>query len=160
LVKPFKRFINKKIDPRTGMVVYATVYYSNGKGSKPRPVLLVRRISDEQFDAFYFTSKPNHDDIKVEVWSEDIDGHPLTHNPSYLVLSEKVIVEVSTFYNDIGDIKENKKDEIKEKLNQIRQRKNIHVSEQEKKQEFVKSQTAKISPKQFQRPPKPPKSKP
>jgi hypothetical protein len=139
------------------MVVYAVVAYSNGSGSKKRPVLLVRRISDEQFDAFYFTSKPNHDDIKVEVWNEDIDGYPLTHNPSYLVISEKVVVDVSTFYNEIGDIKENKKDEIKEKLNQIRQTKNIQISEQEKNQEFVKSQNTQAAPKQFQRPPKPKK---
>ena len=75
-----KRLIKKKIDPKPGMVVYATVIYSNGIDSKSRPVLLVRRISDEQFDAFYFTKQPNHEDIKVKVWHEDIDGYPLENS--------------------------------------------------------------------------------
>lgn len=152
-----KRFIPKKIDPQPGKIIWAEVHYTDGRGSKFRPVLLVRRRSDEEFDAFYFTSNHHHDEIKVEVTSADIQGLALDVDPSYLVLSEKVIVKINTFKNELGFLKDEKKKEVKASINQIRQRLGIQVSQREKEQEFSDSEKNSRVLKPFERPPKPKK---
>jgi mRNA-degrading endonuclease toxin of MazEF toxin-antitoxin module len=92
----------------------------SGDPDKKRPLLILKRSSDDEFVCCVITSQPSRQDKKITLRHEDYNGYLLKHNPSYIDPSSITRISISDIEDCIGNLKSEKISEVVDFINNMR----------------------------------------